>query len=355
LKNAATSNQALIADIPATNLYDVADRNAWLSNSTLESIVPGVSLYGPYTGYAVGFYPFSTNVSNAQTGQYYSFQPFADLRFREAFADSVNLSLINVNVNNNLGTVAPNGIPPGLPPNGAYNASNTPIYNYDPDGAAQLLLQAMKSPITQFTFENGTAAPPGVFNNTFGCTALTSGGTCANPVPQTIFITYDTGDAVAENVMTQIAITINNISSTYNMGLTVTVQPIPGSLLFTEISSTPANLYFCSETYTDDYPWVLDFAISFFAPTSPLTVPEGWNLTSMVEPWQASVNASASGNLTEIVRADNEMNQIANQAVMYLWTFYPQSFVAMTSNIKGLYFNPSIYDVPIGYYFASLY
>jgi len=354
LKNTGGSGGALIADIPATNLYDVADRNQWLSNGSLGSIIPGVSLYGPYTGYAVGFYPFATNVSNAETGQYYSFQPFADLRFRLAFADSVNLSLINANINNNLGTVAQNGIPPGLPPNGAYNASNTPTYSYNPDAAAQLLLQAMKSPISHFTFENGTAAPPGLFNNTFGCATLTSGGTCASPVPQTIFITYDIGDAVAENIMEQIATAVNNISSTYNMGLTVSVEPIPGGLLFTQISSTPANLYFCSETFSDDYPWVLDFAISFFAPTSPLTVPEGWNLTSMIGPWQASVNASATGNFAAIVQANNEMNQIANQAVMYLWTFYPSNFVVMTSYIKGLYFNPSINDVPLGFYFASL-
>lgn len=355
LKNAATSGRALIADIPATNLYDVADRNSWLDNNTLISIIPGVTLYGPYVGYAVGFYPFATNVTNAFTGQYYSFQPFADLRFRLAFADSVNLSLINEDVNNNLGSVAQNGIPPGLPPNGAYNASNAPIYSYNPDEAAQLLLQAMKTPITHFTFENGTAAPAGLFNNTFGCQTLNSGGTCSNPVPQTIFISYDTGDDVAESVMEQIATTINNISSTYNMGLTVSVVPIPGSLLFTEISSTPANLYFCSETYTDDYPWVLDFAISFFAPTSPLTVPEGWNLSSMDEPWQASVNASATGNIPAILQANNQMNYIANQAVMYLWTFYPDSFDAMTSNIQGLYFNPSINDVPVGYFFASMY
>jgi hypothetical protein len=131
--------------------------------------------------------------------------------------------------------------------------------------------------------------------------------------------------------------------------------PIPGSLLFTEISSTPANLYFCSESYTDDYPWVLDFAISFFAPTSPLTVPEGWNLSSMVGPWQASVNASATGNIPAILQANNQMNYIANQAVMYLWTFYPDSFDAMTSNIQGLYFNPSINDVPVGYFFATMY
>ena len=265
------------------------------------------------------------------------------------------MSLINTAVNNNLGVVAPNGIPPGLPPAGAYNASNSPIYSFNPDKAAQLLLQAMEQPVAHFTFENGTAAPSGLFNNTFGCSSLGANGQCSKPVAQNIFITYDTGDSSAQSIMTQIATTINNISSTYNMGLTVSVQPIPGGLLFTQISSTPANLYFCSETFSDDYPWVLDFSISFFAPTSPLTIPEGWNLTSMVQPWKASENASATGDVQTIVKENNIMNQIANDEVMYLWTFYPANFDAITSNIKGLYFNPSIYDVPLGYYFASLY
>ena len=35
LKDAAASGQALTADIPATNLYDVASENQWLNNNNL--------------------------------------------------------------------------------------------------------------------------------------------------------------------------------------------------------------------------------------------------------------------------------------------------------------------------------
>jgi hypothetical protein len=42
------------------------------------------------------------------------------------------------------------------------------------------------------------------------------------------------------------------------------------------------------------------------------------------------------------------MNTLANQAVMYLWTWYPQFFYVMTSNIQGWYWNPSLLtDGPI--------
>ena len=42
--------------------------------------------------------------------------------------------------------------------------------------------------------------------------------------------------------MTQIATIINNVSSTYNMGLTVSVVPMPEGLMFTEAFSD--HLYF---------------------------------------------------------------------------------------------------------------
>ncbi len=353
LESAGRSGAAMIADIASTNLYDVASRTGWLDNNTLDSIISGVSIYGPYSGFAVGFYPFFTNVTNPLTGQFYQFQPFADLRFRLAFADAVNLSEINADENNNLGIVAPNGIPPGLPPDGSYNASIVPAYSYNPDEAAQLLLQAMEKPITQFTFENGTKASSGVFNNAFGCATLDSSGQCQSPISQTVPLEFDTGDAIGEAVMDQMASTINNISSTYNMGLTVSVVPVPSGTLYTYFGTD--SIYFGSFTFTDDYPWVTDFTINFFAPNSPGTVPEGWNLTSMAGPWAATLNASAHGDLATIVKETQIMSELGNQAVIYLWTIYPLQFDVMTSNIHGLYYNPSIYDVPEGYYFATLY
>ena len=61
------------------------------------------------------------NSTNQATGSYYQFQPFADLRFRLAFADSVNMTEFNTDINNNLGVVGNGAIPPGLPPAGSYD------------------------------------------------------------------------------------------------------------------------------------------------------------------------------------------------------------------------------------------
>ena len=119
-------------DIPNNNIYDVADRNSWLNNGTLVSTIPGVSLYGPLPVVGTNFVPFAENVTDALTGTFYTFQPFADQRIRLAFADSVNMSAINEFSNNNLGQNALNVIPPPVAPNGIYNSSVGPT-RFQPD------------------------------------------------------------------------------------------------------------------------------------------------------------------------------------------------------------------------------
>jgi peptide/nickel transport system substrate-binding protein len=178
LQSAARSNQAMAIDVVNTNIYDVADRNAWLQKNELVSIIPGVSIYGPYNFFGTLFDPFDTNVTNSITGEFYKFQPFADLRFRLAFADAVNMTSINLNVNNKLAPVAINVVPPDIPPQDSFNSNITPRYSYNPVEVQNLLLDAMAHPIKQFSFTNGTLAPPGFFDNTFGCSTLNSNNQC---------------------------------------------------------------------------------------------------------------------------------------------------------------------------------
>ncbi len=357
LKDAASSGQAMAIDVSNTNIYDVANRTAWLDNNRLESIIPGVSIYGPYTYFGTYFGPFATNVTNAFTGAFYSFQPFADVRFRLAFADSVNMTDISVNVNNNLGSLALNVVPPGIPPAGSWNSSITPAYSYNPDKAAQLLLSAMQHPITHFTFTNGSAAPPGLFNNTFGCATLGPGDACSTAVPQSIPLYYREGDVLDGTILTQIATTINNISSTYNMGLTVSVVPLPN---LAQAFSTPTSCYmYIDGGYEQDYPWVLDFLGPMYAPDQSYTGPDGWNISALSTLFQEAEQANSAGNVSGLIKISNQMNIIANQMVMYLWTFNTVNYITMTSNVQGFYYNPSLNPAGNGgvgpEYFATLY
>jgi ABC-type transport system substrate-binding protein len=358
VQNAAKSNQAMAIDVESTNLYDVAAKSSWLSSGTLNSTIPGVSLYGPYPFLGVTFDPFSQNVTSPLTGAYYSFQPFADVRMRMAFADAVNMTSEWISNADKLGQVAPNVIPPGLPPAGSFNASITPTYSYSPDHAASLLLLAMQSPVRVFHFTNGTLAPAGLFNNTFGCVTLTN-GKCANPVPQTIQLTYATGDTSDEAIMNDIAGTINNVSTTYNMGLTVSVQPLPAGQELTEAFSVPNHLYMYAFGWIDDYPWVLDFTGNMLAYPGTYPGGDGMNFPAITNLYHESLNASSSGDLKALISFSDQMNTLSNQEVMYLWTFDNVNFVTMTSNVHGLFWNSNLGSAAANgvgpEYFASLY
>jgi peptide/nickel transport system substrate-binding protein len=350
LQTAARTGQAFSADIPDDHLYDVADRNAWLNNHVLTSVIPGVSLYGPYTGFHTDMDLFATNVTNQITKLYYAFQPFADIRFRLAFADSVNMTQINLSIDNGLGRVAINGMPPGFPPAGTFNTSIVPIYSFNPDKSAQLLIQAMQQPLTKFNFENGTAAPAGVFNNTFGCSSLGSNGACTHSVPQTITLSYPSGDSVNQQIDTQIASVINNISETYNMGLSVQLAPIPQGIEV--VDGFSGYLYFWSSSADADYPWSIDFTGPLYAEYNLFTGPAGWDLSVLGNLYNQAFTDTATNNITGLVAATNMMNEISNQEVQYLWTLYPAFYQPITSNVKGFYFNPSVYGTIE--YFAAL-
>jgi len=353
LQSAAKSGQAMAVDIPNTNLYDVANRNDWLSNNTLQSTIPGVKLYGPYSIFDINFFTFDTNVTNQQTGTYYQFQPFSDIRFRLAFADAVNITDVNVNSNNKLGQIANNLIVPGLPPQGVYNASIKPRYSYNLSAVQNLLLDAMLQPLTHFNFYNGTAAPAGVFNNSFGCPTLNSANKCNNPVTQSIQLDYDTGDTVSENILSSIAGVINNVSQTYNMGLTISVVPYPFGTYLSNLLSGYFYMYWGA--WGNDYPWVIDSLGPVFAPNNDFPGPDGWNIPEMGVLYHEALNASESGNVSGIIAASNAMNTLANQMVMYLWEDYVQEFQPITSNVQGFFFNPSLGGTFMPQYYASLY
>ena len=348
-ENAARAGQAMTIDLLPINMYDIVNRSAWLNDNVLQSVYPGITAYGPYSQFEVNWLSFDMNVTNQQTGSLYKFQPFADIRFREAFADAVNITEINSDVNNKLGIVA-NGVnPPGLPPTGSYNASMPLNYSFNLTAVQDLLLSAMEHPLAQFTFENGTAAPQGYFNNTFGCTTLSNSGTCTNPVPQTITVQYQSGDTFNEALYNQIASAINNVSSTYNMGLTVSLEPIPSSEYYTLAYSGYFYSYWGG--YIADYPWSTDLLSVSYAPGHAYPSPDGWNLTEFQNLYNQVLKADATGNVTGNVAISNEMNALANREVMYLFTIYPEAFAVFTSNVQGVYFNPFLL---YPYYFAYL-
>jgi len=359
LQNAAKSGQAMAIDLPPDHLYDLANRTAWLNNRVLQSTIPGLSFYGPYSALSSSFIEFDLNVTNPLTGSPQVFQPFADQRFRLAFADSINMTQINADVNNNLGQVATNVIAPGLAPQGVFNNSLQPQYSFNPDQSAKLLLSAMSSPLTSFTLYNGTKAPAGYYNNSFGCNPLPSSGSCSHPLATPAINLYvPNSDTLDTQIFTQMAEVINNISSTYNMGLQVSVVPIPVGTMVTTALGATNPYYMYALGWFADYNWAVDFTGPMYAPNQAYPGPDKWNLTAMQTLYLQQVADNAANNITGIVQTTQQMNEIANQAVMYIWTVYGLNFVVQTSNIHGFQYNVAASTDAVGVamqYFYYLY
>ena len=100
------------------------------------------------------------------TGKLKKFQPMADWRIRMAICCAVNMTDINIYVNNRLGIVANNLVPPGTAPEGSYIPDVKPPWTFNLTKAEELLLDAWQHPLTSATHEmyfyNGTRIPPGV-------------------------------------------------------------------------------------------------------------------------------------------------------------------------------------------------
>jgi ABC-type transport system substrate-binding protein len=338
LQAAAKSGAAMAIDVEPDSFYDVANKGDWLSNGQMVSIVPGVSLYGPYTYLSTLFDPFVSNATNPFTGTYYTFQPFADYRWRQAFSDAVNMSAILQSAANGLGLPANSAIPPFMNPSGTYNASIPAGYSFNPDQSANDLLSAMMHPLTSFTFENGTAAPSGLFNNAFGCTTLGSNGMCSNPTPQTIVLYDAQGDTVDDAILTAIQTVIQNISSTYNMGLTVSVSLVPSGTFIPEGIS--GHYYMYALGWFEDYPWAIDFTLAMYTPGGSYMAGDGWNYPYLTNLENQAVAATAIGNNSGLAAVTQLMSNFVNQHDLYLWTQFPIEFTAMTSNVGGWTFNP---------------
>jgi ABC-type transport system substrate-binding protein len=359
LEAAASSGAAMVVDTDLANVQNIINRDAWLNNHTMESVIPGVTVNGPNAVSEVNFFSIADNNTNPFTGKYLTFQPWADQRFREAIGDSVNISEINQADNLGLALQVDSPISPAYSPPGAYNTSTTPGYSYNPDMSAQLLLQMMKSPITTFHFYNGTLAAPGFFNNTFGCAELTN-NKCSNPVTQTVQLQADPTRAYDTAIASAIVESMNNISATYNLGITFEVQALSTSQIGTYQYSVYGSIPFCWDGgWPMFYPYVLD-ALTGTASQSAAGYPfiDRDNVTALNNLYEAAFTAATSGNATGFLNLTWKIEQYLNNQVYYIIEGEPEYITATTSNVHGYFFNPSLITDEFGsgtMYFAAWY
>ncbi|MGD1055169.1 MAG: ABC transporter substrate-binding protein [Nitrososphaerales archaeon] len=334
------AGKATIADISAANIYSLVDRNAWLQQGKFVSIVPGATVAGPYPSLITGWFEFGSNVTDT-SGRFKSFQPFSDIRFREAAIASVNISDILINVGNRLAAPATTLIPPGLAPTGSYDPT-IPWQGYNLTLMAQLLADLRANPITSgnsvMHFYNGTRIPAGVVDNSFSPSN-----------PKTINLVYVIGGVVAQNILVQMATNLNKIS--VSLGLTFTLSPLPSGQRYTLMSEH--QLDFAPAGWQSDYNWVTDWTNPMLASTGTYFSWSLWNST-LLDHLVAQINAADSaGNTSQVISLTRQANVLINKAMYYMWEDYPLLDYPISTWLHGTYYNIALGD-PF-YYFPTYY
>jgi len=324
--------------VSPADLYSVVDRDKWIEEGEFDPIIPVVNVHGPYPLLAQRWLNFNSNVT-LPTGELREFQPFCDWRFRMAVASAVNITHINIYANSRLGIVATQLCPPGTPPEGTYNPEVIkPAYSFDLERAEELLLDAMENPLTEFTYYNGTAVPPGVVDNSFG-----------PDKPRTIEFYYRIGHGEWERLLTTIAENLNQISVGNNMGLYFTAIPVPSGQRYTLAALHQIDAY--EGGWIIDYNHVTNWLGPMLQSRGTYFGWNQWNFTDLDELYWQSVEADRAGDEAELLRIAIEMQKLANEKVLYLWAWYDIDFFVRSSWLKGYYMNTALdYE-----YFAPMY
>jgi len=307
------------------DIYQVVDRDTWLNEGKLESIIPYVNVYGVFPQFVTTWFNFCTNVTTP-TGELRKFQPIADWRFRMAIASAVNMTDMNIYVNNRLGIVAENLIPPGTAPEGAYIPDVKRPWTYNLTRAEELLVDAWEHPLTEFTYYNGTPIPPGIVDNSF-----------SEDNPQTIEMYVPAGATNYERVLTTIAENLNRISIRRHLGLTFMVVPVPGGQQYTLASMHRIYMYWGG--WVADYNHVNNWLGPMLLSTGTYFSWNLWNVTSLDTLFHEAVEADAAGDVTRLLEINREMNRICDDMALYLWLWHPALYFVRSAWLKGWYVN----------------
>ena len=320
--------------VPTASIFQVVDRDKWFDEGILESIVPGVVEHGTFSQFTTWWLDFNTNVTKPD-GTLRDWQPFADYRIRMAVASSVNITEMNINVNNKLGIVANNVIPPDTFPPGSYDTTVKPTFSFDLTKAKNLLLAANATPLTIFTYYNGTPVPSGIVDNSFGPDFAR---------PKAVEFYVQAGADTFQQVLTTMADNLNTIADDEDLGIRFNVVIVPGGQQYTLASSHIIDSYMGG--WIADYNHVLNWLGPMFLSTGTYFSWNLWNLTALDTRYNQAVAADRAGNVNELLRLNSEMNTIVNRVLTYMVWWTPTLQFARSTWLKGWYVN-TVYGVDL--------
>jgi len=320
--------------VPTANIFQVVDRDKWIGQGILNSIVPGVVEYGPFSQFSNWWLGFNTNVTNPD-GTLRDWQPFADYRIRLAVACSVNITSANINVNNRLGVVANGVVPPGTYPAGSYNPNTHVTFSLNLTKTREMLLAAAATPLTSFTFYNGTAVPGGIVDNSFGPSFRRA---------KAVEFYVQTGADTFQQVLTTMSDNLNAIAKDEDIGIRFNVVIVPGGQQYTLASGHLIDSYIGG--WIADYNHVLNWLGPHYLSSGTYCTWDRWNLTRLDQLYAQAVAADQAGDITALLATNDAMNTYSNEALMYMLWWYPTLQLARSEWLKGWYVN-TVYGVDL--------
>ena len=335
------AGEATAIGVSEVDIFSVVDRDTWIDEGRFESIIPGVTVHGPIPTLNCWWLNFNTNITTPE-GTLREWQPFADWRIRMAVACAVNMTYMNIYVNNRLSVLANNIIPPGTWPEGSYNPDIKPIFSFNLTKAEELLIDAHEHPLNSkdyvMHFYNGSVIPPGVVDNSFG-----------PDKPRSVELYVQAGASTFQKVLTTIAENLNTISRDNNLGIRFVVVPVPGGQQYTLASMHRIDAYMGG--WIADYNHVIDWLMPMYLSTGTYPSWNLWNLTKLDELYWEAAKADEEGDLEKLVSINNEMNKLANEELIYMVWWHDTEYYVRSSWLKGWYLNP-VYGVDI---WSSMY
>jgi ABC-type oligopeptide transport system substrate-binding subunit len=326
------AGKATAIGVSAADIYSVVDRDQWLTNGKFVSVVPGVTVYGPFPQFVTDWFNILTNVTDA-TGALRKFQPFADLRWRMAVASSVNMTDANININNRLGQVPNQLIPPGTAPEGSYDASIKLAYTFDLTKMKNLITDACQNPLTNFVDVNGHPYPAGTIDNS-----------CNPKNPHTIEMYVGSGDVLDQRILSIMAGNLNRISTP--KGVTFTIVPVPGGQYYTMASKHLIYMYWGG--WVADYNHLIDWLGPMLLASGAYPAWNNMNYTTLNQLFAQAVAADAKGDTAGLLAINRQMQEFANNAVIYIYITNPLTYAVRSSFLQGYYWN----EATAVYYYA---
>lgn len=296
-----------MAYIPPSNMFDVVSKGPWQATGAIQVTQPGikVALGRPTTSNQM--FSMNQNIHNPD-GTIATFQPFRDIRVREAFALAFNYTTIVYTIMNGLAIQANTGEPIGTP----WNDPNVPLVKQDLTAAANLLAQA--------------------------------GYSASNPV--TINVEYNTDNPIRQ----QLALVLQATFRQMNAGIIVNPVGVDVATYSKDIvqKTFPANFIQLSGAGLLSG---TGFAAFYVSNTGTFPLRDGY--TTGLDPLLNQLYQTTNSAQQTALYDQIQENFSKTYDVAYL--YQPSSFDVMRTWVQGFFSNGFYFDVATRPYFYDLY